>query len=141
MVLNVKLIFGKEGNQDDDLVAGIEQRLEHHVDGARCSDRHEDVIRGVSQARLPGELPGNHFPHRGEARIGHVGVAAGPIPINHPPQRRDHLFRWFAVGIPQGEIKNVLFPALPFHPGANLEHAPDPGGVFHLFRNSFANAH
>ena len=37
VVLNVKLILGKEGNQDDDFVAGIEQRLEHHVDGARRS--------------------------------------------------------------------------------------------------------
>jgi hypothetical protein len=68
-------------------------------------------------------------------------VAAGPIRIHDPPQLCDHLFRGFAVGIPQSEIKNIVFSALPFHPGANLEHSPDPGGVFHLFRNSFANTH
>ena len=77
----------------------------------------------------------------GEARIGHVGVAAGQILRDHSPQRRDHFCRRFAVGIPQGEIKNILFPALPLHPGANLEHAPDPGGVFHLFRDCFSDAH
>src|SRR5271157_592437 len=141
VVLNIKLILGKERNQEDDLVAGIEQRLEHYIDGARGSDGHEDVIGRVSKARLPRQFPGNDFPHRGEARIGHVGVAAGRIPIDRPSQRPDHLFRGFAVRVSQREIKDILFPALPFHSGANLEHSPDPGGVFHLFRNVFADAH
>jgi hypothetical protein len=68
-------------------------------------------------------------------------VAARPILSGDPLQGRNDFLRWFAVGIPQGKIKDVFFPALPFHSVANLKHAPDPGGVFHLLRNSFANTH
>ena len=126
MVLGVEHVLGKERRHRDDLVPGIEQRLQHGVDGAAGAHGHEDVVGGVREPGGCAEPLGHRRADTDMAGVGHVGVPVRPLALEHAPRGSQH-GRWrLDLWIAQREVEDLVGAALLLEARALLEHAADP---------------
>ena len=56
MVGDVKAVLGKKRSQDDDFIAGVENRFEEYVAGTGRARGHEDIVGGEGNAVFPAQL-------------------------------------------------------------------------------------
>ena len=135
MVGDIKRVLGEAGHQDDDFVAGIEDRFEDHVACARGTDRHKNILGGERKASLSLEFSSDGLADPRIAGIGHIAMRAGTVGGHNAPQRIHHRGRRFHVGVAKRIIEDRIGPALALQPHAFLEHAANPGGVLELLGN------
>lgn len=132
MVFDVEAVFGKARVEEDDLIAGIENRFEDNVDGARRARGHQHVICGESDAGASGQAAGDRGSDFGEAGVRHVAATARAVLRDDTAEYRNRRRRWLDVGIADREIEDVVRAAFLAELDSDLEHAPDPGGTFQL---------
>jgi hypothetical protein len=99
VVGDVELVLGKVGQQDDDFVAGVEDRLQNYVASAGRADGHKDVFGGEGQAGFLLELAGDGLAGFRVASIGHVAVRAGAIGGHNAAQGIQHRDGRLEIGI------------------------------------------
>jgi len=132
---DIKLVLGEAGHQDDDFVAGVEDRLEDYVACARGADRHKNVFGRERKAGFSLEFSSDGLADPRIARIGHIAMRAGAVGGHHAAQRIKHRGGRFDIGIAEREIADRVGPALALQTHALLEHAPNPGSVLKLTGN------
>ena len=131
MVVGVEEVLDEVGRKDHDLVARVQQRLQHHVQSPAGADGHHDLVVSEGQARLLGQLRGHGGPRLDVSRVGHVAVHPGLGAVGEPPQLREEGDRGLHHRVAQGQVEDVLFAALQPEGGPLLEHAPDHGALLH----------
>jgi hypothetical protein len=110
----------------EDLVPGIEQGLQHGVEGGPGAHGHEDVIGRVGEPRGRAEPPRHRIANARVAGVGHVGVQVGRLALEHAPRGGQHGWRRLDLGIAQGEVEDLVSAALLLEASPLLEHAADP---------------
>src|SRR5581483_1115140 len=121
------------------LVARVEERLEGSVECPRGAGSHDDVFEVKIEAGTLGQMGGDGRPYFRKSGIRHIAVAMRPALGNHLSQCFEHGGRWFYLGIPQREIKNVFGSPFPAELDADFKHAANPAGSLHLLRDGLRN--
>ena len=70
------LVADKAGLRDDDLIPGLDQRADAHVNGLAAAYRHQHLAGLIVEIHPAGEIAGDLRPQLLEARVGGVAGAA-----------------------------------------------------------------
>ena len=132
VVFDIKAILGKTRIKNDDFVAGVENRLEHGVDGAGRAAGHDEMLRGEGKAGGCGQAPRQLRADFRVARVGHVAVGMWEILFDHAAQCADHRRGRFHFRIAQAEIEDVFGAAFAAKLDADFKHAANPTGSLEL---------
>ena len=116
-------IFGEEGGEEDELVAGAGQGPEAAAQSCRRPHRQVQVAGPVAPAEAAGQGVRQGLPDGPIALGGGIAVDGGPLGrVQDGPDGVVHLGRRGHGGIAQREIQHVLRPDLP---GAEQSIFPD----------------
>ena len=126
MILRVEDILREEGRHRDDLVARIEQRLQHGVERGAGAHRHHDVIRRVRQARRFADSSRHRLADLHVPCVRHVGVQMRCVTLQHTLRRGQHGRRRLDFRIAEREVEDLVGATLLLETGALFEHAADP---------------
>ena len=131
VVVRVEHVLDEVGREDDDLVAGVKQRLHDHVESAAGAARHHDLLDGEVNARLFGELHGHSLPRLHVAGVGHIAVHSRYRVFCDFAKRVEELSRRLHDRVAQGQVEDMLLAVLPLQRDSLLEHPADPGAFLH----------
>ena len=126
MVVDVEFIFDEIGRENNDFFAGVEDGLEHHVEGAAGPAGHDDLA-GLDRLR---RFFTEHIGHGGAgflvAGVVHVAVHAGQWMLRQFEKFAAEGLGWFHRGIADGEVEHILGAMEFAQPCPFFEHPANP---------------
>ena len=126
VVVHVVGVFGEVGSEKHNLVAGIQNGLQHHVEACGGPTSHDDLVHRESRDRLGLQGGSYGFSSLRISGVGHVAVHALDRVFGKPAQLLVELGWRVYYRVAQGQVENLVLAVLTFQGDSCFEHTANP---------------
>ena len=124
-IVHIEAILDEKGRRNDHLFAGIEERLENHIERPPCAAGHHDLVGRECDLLCRTHRRRNGRPRFRITGIRHVHVLAGYFRSDELLEPFTKILRGVEIGISQTEIEDIFRSVTLFETDSLLEHFPD----------------
>ena len=123
--MHIMAVFGKKWRRNHDLIACVQNRLEHAVERACRPHGHTNILRAHLDSLLFRGFPRHCFSRFHIPRVRHITVSTRTFVRRNAFNRAQNLLGRLKVWVSQAKIKHVVRAVLRFQRISFLKHFPD----------------